>query len=322
MATYRTGSNGGEVRQIQEKLKSMGIYLGPLDGLFGGGTAAAVRVYQDRMGLEADGVVGPVTWRALFGTDVPAGEIIFKTLDLRCLALTGSFETGAAFPECFAGVSGDFDGQGMSFGVCQWNFGQGSLPPLLKQMCVEYPERAREVFGEKLEQLRSVLSSSQREQVSFARSIQHPVRKTLYEPWLGIFKTLGRTAEFQRIEAAAAAGLYRAARALCGDYGVWSERAVALMFDIKVQNGSIPGKCREQVLDGFRRISPGLSDEERETARLRIIANLRAEAAGKRWVEDVRARKLCIANGQGAVHGIDYNLEEQFGIGLRRMPDV
>jgi len=54
-----------------------------------------------------------------------------------------------------------------------------------------------------------------------------------------------------------------------------------------------------------------------ELERMKIIANRRAEAAKPRWVEDVRARKLCIASGAGEVHGIPYDLEAQFGIALR-----
>jgi len=49
---------------------------------------------------------------------------------------------------------------------------------------------------------------------------------------------------------------------------------------------------------------------------MRIIANRRAAAANPAWVEDVRARKLTIANGQGTVHGNFYNLQEQHGIDL------
>ncbi len=51
----------------------------------------------------------------------------------------------------------------------------------------------------------------------------------------------------------------------------------------------------------------------------RIVVNRCAEAATAKWVEDVRVRKLCIANGEGQVHGIGYDLEGQFGIGLRRV---
>jgi hypothetical protein len=54
-----------------------------------------------------------------------------------------------------------------------------------------------------------------------------------------------------------------------------------------------------------------------EVARLQSIANRRAEAAKPAYVEDVRARKLAIANGAGTVHGVPYNLEQQFGIRLQ-----
>jgi len=319
MPVYKIGSKGDEVRRIQDKLQSLGIYRGPLDGLFGGGTEAAVRLFQSREELEVDGQAGPLTWAALFKADIPEPQIRYRPLDYRCLALTGSFETGARIPDCFAGLSGDFDGQGLSFGVCQWNFGQGSLQPLLKRMCTDYPEMARSIFHDSLGQLTAVLNAAKSEQLAFARAIQNPLKKTVNEPWCGMFKELGRTDEFQRIEADAANTLYKAARQLSVDYGLWSERAVALMFDIKVQNGSIRSAVQEQILADFQGISPGLAEEAVEVSKLRIVANRRAEAAKAKWVEDVRMRKLCIANGGGAVHGIDYDLDGQFGIGLRRV---
>jgi hypothetical protein len=49
---------------------------------------------------------------------------------------------------------------------------------------------------------------------------------------------------------------------------------------------------------------------------MRIVANRRADAAAARFVDDVRVRKLTIANGQGTVHNVSYDLEQQFGIGL------
>ena len=318
MSLYKIGSSGDEVKRIQEKLQGVGIYRGPLDGVFGGGTEAAVKLFQGKEGLDVDGMVGSQTWQALFGTDVPTSTITYKTLDYRCLALTGAFETGAGIPDCFAGISGDFDGQGISFGVCQWNFGQGSLQPLLKRMCADYPEMAQTVFHNNLDQLASVLNASKSEQMAFTRSIQDPIRKTVYEPWRGMFKTLGRSDEVQRIEADAANSLYKSARQLCGDYSLWSERAVALMFDIKVQNGSINSSVQAIINADVQALSSDLSDEDQEQAKLRIVANRRAEAANSKWVEDVRTRKLCIANGGGTVHGIQYDLEVQFGIGLRR----
>jgi len=88
------------------------------------------------------------------------------------------------------------------------------------------------------------------------------------------------------------------------------------MFDIKAQNGSISERIKSQITGDFGRINPVLSSEEAEVERLRIIANRRAAAAKASWVEDVRARKLTIANGQGTVHGNFYDLKEQYGLGL------
>lgn len=318
MSVYKIGSKGNEVRRIQEKLKGLGIYLGPLDGEFGGGTQGAVRLFQGREGLECDGVVGPVTWKTLFNEDITVSAISYKPLGYRCLALTGSFETGAAIPDCFAGLSGDFNGQGISFGVLQWNFGQGTLQPLLKKMCADYGETAQALFHDHYDQLTAALNGTKGAQMQFARSIQDPIRKTVNEPWRGMFKSLGRSEEFQRIEADAANGIYKAARQLCSAYGLWSERAVALMFDIKTQNGSIGSIVQDRIMAEFQSLPASLSEEEREAERMRIVANRRAEAAKAIWVEDVRCRKLCIANGKGIVHGIEYDLDGQFGVGLRK----
>ena len=43
-------------------------------------------------------------------------------------------------PGCFSCVTGDFDGQGISFGALQWNFGQGSLQPILERMLRNHRE--------------------------------------------------------------------------------------------------------------------------------------------------------------------------------------
>ena len=64
-ATYRQGSTGEQVRIIQTKLKNWGYYDGAVDGIFGSGTAEAVRYFQRKNGLTADGIVGPATLEAL-----------------------------------------------------------------------------------------------------------------------------------------------------------------------------------------------------------------------------------------------------------------
>lgn len=318
MSVYKLGSQGDEVSRIQKKLKALGFYLGPVDGIFGGGTYGAVKAFQSSKDLLADGVVGPRTWKGLFRTTILESALSQSSLEYRCLALTGSFETGKSIPDCFAGLSGDFDGQGMSLGVLQWNFGRGSLQPLLEDMVNRYPETMESVFHEQLGVLLAALQSPKEELMSFVRSIQHPVKHYLYDPWKGSFKTLGRTREFQEMQVKYAGALHQAALRHCKEYGIWSERAAALMFDIKVQNGSISKLVKTQILSDIDRLGLDLSDRQREVEKMKIIANREAEAAKPAWVEDVRARKLCIARGGGKVHGISYDLAEQFGIGLER----
>ncbi|WP_418791169.1 spore cortex-lytic enzyme [Phosphitispora sp. TUW77] len=59
------GSSGAEVSKVQTKLKNWGYYTGAVDGIFGAGTANAVKKFQAKNGLAVDGIVGPATWQAL-----------------------------------------------------------------------------------------------------------------------------------------------------------------------------------------------------------------------------------------------------------------
>ena len=64
-ATYRQGSSGEQVRIIQTKLKNWGYYDGAVDGIYGSQTAQAVKYFQRKNGLTADGIAGPATLKAL-----------------------------------------------------------------------------------------------------------------------------------------------------------------------------------------------------------------------------------------------------------------
>ena len=64
-AVLRQGSKGGEVKEVQRRLKLWGYYKGSVDGVFGAGTRSAVVAFQKKNGLTADGVVGKATYKAL-----------------------------------------------------------------------------------------------------------------------------------------------------------------------------------------------------------------------------------------------------------------
>ncbi|QUL98820.1 MAG: polysaccharide deacetylase family protein [Candidatus Fermentithermobacillus carboniphilus] len=61
----RFGDRGERVRVLQEILKTLGFYKDPPDGIFGEKTKGAVLNFQERVGIERDGVVGPKTLEAL-----------------------------------------------------------------------------------------------------------------------------------------------------------------------------------------------------------------------------------------------------------------
>lgn len=61
----RTGSSGGTVRLVQQKLNSLGERLNA-DGRYGAATVAAVQRFQRRNGLAVDGSVGRATWEKMF----------------------------------------------------------------------------------------------------------------------------------------------------------------------------------------------------------------------------------------------------------------
>ena len=63
------GSTGDAVRGLQEEFRfrdqsgqGRGLAVG---GIFGPKTATAVRGFQQALGITVDGIVGPLTWRAL-----------------------------------------------------------------------------------------------------------------------------------------------------------------------------------------------------------------------------------------------------------------
>lgn len=66
----RRGSHGEAVRGVQEEFQFRNLSGDPsigvqIDGIFGPETDAAVRGFQQALEIAVDGIVGPVTWRAL-----------------------------------------------------------------------------------------------------------------------------------------------------------------------------------------------------------------------------------------------------------------
>ncbi len=90
------GIKGEDVKQLQIFLKEKGYYLGKIDGYFGKYTQIAVINYQKRMGLKPDGIVGPITQRAMGwksgNKSANSGELSLKQ---KLEGIIGTFNTAS-----------------------------------------------------------------------------------------------------------------------------------------------------------------------------------------------------------------------------------
>ncbi len=239
-----------------------------------------------------------------------------KALVWKVLSLSGSFETGMPEPGNFGGLAGDFDGEGMSYGALQWNLGQGTVQPLLVEFNRQQPAVVQQTFGQQYPTLVNMLGKTRKQQLAWIKTIQNMQTFHIHEPWYSALKHLGAQYAFQKVQVEHAKARFQDALKLCETYQVYSERAVALMFDINVQNGGIGERTHAKIEKDFHALPATGTLAQAEVARLRIIANRVAESSEPRWVKDVRRRKLTIANGAGVVHGLSYHLVKR-GITLR-----
>ena len=69
-AEFRMGDEGSEIAELQGQLIELGYDL-VADGAFGPAMADAVKAFQASQGIRPDGMIGPETYSALLGRDMP-----------------------------------------------------------------------------------------------------------------------------------------------------------------------------------------------------------------------------------------------------------
>jgi peptidoglycan hydrolase-like protein with peptidoglycan-binding domain len=85
---------GDDVRAAQQRLLELGYtQVGEVDGIFGTNTQQAVRAFQTARGLDADGVIGPMTWNALFSS-ASSNRSLVPIIDADTNWLIGATEQG------------------------------------------------------------------------------------------------------------------------------------------------------------------------------------------------------------------------------------
>jgi hypothetical protein len=219
-----------------------------------------------------------------------------KTSIEKAIEITGSFEGNRGY----SSVAGNFDGQGISFGLLQWNAGSHTLQPILRNCLLHMHLTMRNIFGnDDLYVLRVKLENDYTFfQWSKTLSYYDNQRKQwwMYQKWYDYFVKLGQTGGCQMFQRRAMIKYINNAKRLFHAYGFTTERAAAMAFDIVVQNGSVTPRAREQYR---ARMNPKMN----EKAKLWVLGEAVADTAIPKWQFAVRARKRCIATGSGYVNG-------------------
>lgn len=251
---------------------------------------------------------------------VQPGGTAWSRSELVALQITSSFETGR--PLGYGGLTGDFDGMGLSFGLLQWNIGAGSLQPLLRAFADQHPANLEADFGDQAASLREMLAlPSTAEQLAWARTLNRGGSGTdrfqIVEPWRAAFEKLAADPSFQQVENRFARVRMDAAERIARELHLQTERGLALVFDNVTQNG--PGwlgvrNRRQLITDRLRDLESqaGRAPTEREV--LGVIAEVVADTVKPRWRTLVLQRRLLIVNGRGR-HGSGHrDLEQEFGL--------
>lgn len=198
----------------------------------------------------------------------------------------------------FEALAGNFDGQGMSFGVIQWNFGQGTLGPILKEMRDADTSAFDACFGDNmnLHTLISALNSgNQIAQFNWSTGIQ----STNQPGWKQAFKNIGQVEQFKSIQLKHAAKYHEQVltcinlmREIAPQHMATIElRTYVALYDLCIQQNNL-NKAKQDIIEGY---SPSNIKSQNEL--LIYVCKKRAERAASGWVSDCLSRRIGIIQG-------------------------
>lgn len=282
-------ARGQIVKNIQSKLD-----MSEIDGVFGNDTDKAVRGWQTDNKLESSGIVDEATWSALMQCPPPSRME-------RALQLTAAFEGNG-----FGLANGNFDGQGLTWGIIGFTWSNNEVQQILTEAHQLYPVAFSEAFGALEPKILAVLQLDHSAQMQWAYSVSIGNGERIASDWSAAFATLGAVPEVQALQLGRVQSRYwsramRDASAL----NIQTEPGQALCFDIAVQNGGLD----TSELDRIRE-----EKAKSEADLLKIVTEVVADHARPKYRQDVLDRKLTFATGRGTVHGDKYDISN-WGIG-------
>lgn len=105
--TLKKGDQGSDVAELQKLLKNLAVYRQDADGIFDDHVEFGVKLYQFRVFLPQNGIVGQKTWQALY-TGTPVDMPILK-LGSKGEAVKTLQQVLLQTQNYLGGVDGDFN---------------------------------------------------------------------------------------------------------------------------------------------------------------------------------------------------------------------
>jgi hypothetical protein len=351
------------MRWVQRALNDvLGLRL-PVHGIADAATRSAIRSFQQREGLPVDGVVGPDTERALLAArsgesprraaefewenfpefkfenrEYESALDVLPPSELKAVRITSTFETGR--PGGFGGLTGNIDGQGLSFGLLNFTIKAGSLIPLLREFIEQYPARYRRLFEKDADRFKEMVFATKPDPENPKRPIRDVERQMAFinnqmnliprkdrrnrinKPWKTYFSRLEKDPEFRKIQVKAVRRALDRARYWFKYFGFKTERGFAFMFDLVSSHGgwwlNAP-KFKGAHLALLRKMLAAKKavvgrDTLTELEKMDVIANMIADVSLPEWRDRVRVRKLWFVGGKGTVHGSPYDIMKDFAV--------
>lgn len=230
-----------------------------------------------------------------------------------CLHITGGFEGTT-----FSTVTGNFDFQGISCGILQFNLGQGSLQNYILN---HVDLMAYDYFPLPINNLHRM---NPNDAVTWAKDNMMNALGELLPNWRSAWERFLVEPSVLNVQKRAIDKYFHQAKRICGelDFPHENRRAMAFAFDVAVQNWSLQVELPDTRIEHAQNLitlygADNASiwvDEEMtmEKARLVIAAHYRAMKSNPKWRHDVFTRKCTIAMGIGKVHGKIYKLNRMF----------
>jgi hypothetical protein len=230
-------------------------------------------------------------------TSPDANTLSLEAAQEMALRITTVFEGGT--PMNYQALSGDFDGQGTSFGLIQWNFGQGTLGPLLKLMLDADPAAFAACFGSGADfetRKAALVANRVADQLTWARTLQ----KSNKPAWSAAFKAIGANDVFNSIQRQQAAGHYHplvltalaSLRSIAGTLLQAVEfRSYAALFDLCVQQNGLT-----KAADAIRqRVASERPATQLDLLKIAVVE--RGKVASPDWAADCISRRMGVLTG-------------------------